>query len=430
MSDMIRRTLEYNDYIVKQVINITDVGHLVSDEDDGEDKLEKAANESGESAQAIAEKYTNLFFKDLVRLNVQTEGTQFPKATDYVAEQIAMIQTLTESGHAYRITDGVYFDTSVFKNYGQLGGVDTKTLEAGVRVKKNEEKRNPADFALWKCSPEGVRRQQEWKSPWCVGFPGWHIECSAMSRALLGRQLDIHSGGIDHIPVHHNNEIAQSESVNKKQFVQYWMHNNFITVEGRRMGKSQGNLITLDHVIDRGYAPLSYRYWLLTAHYRTPANFTWEALDGSHTALKKLHKYFIDELGAKDGTVDVAYQEKFHTFLNDDLDTPKAIALMWELVKDDRVFAEDKRATLLEMSKVLGLGLAASDTSLTQLLTGNAKKIEIAHAPEKIQELVAEREEARAQKNFDHADDLRQAILDAGYEITDGADGPSVERLS
>ncbi len=427
LSDLVRRTLEYNGYNVKQVINITDVGHLTGDNegdaDTGEDRQEKAAKLSGESAQDIAEKYTSLFKEDIKKLNLKTEGTQFPKATDYIAEQIAMVETLMEIGHAYKIDDGIYFDTSVFKNYGQLGGIDTQELEEGARVEKNEQKKNPSDFALWKFSQE--KRQQEWESPWGVGFPGWHIECSAMSRALLGRQVDIHTGGIDHIPIHHNNEIAQSESINKKKFVNYWMHNAFINIEGRRMGKSLGNLLTLDQIIDRGFSPLSYRYWLMTAHYKTPVNFTWDALEGSHTALKKLHRYFVDELSLKSGEIDSSYKEKFNGYINDDLDTPKAIALLWSLVKDDSITPENKRATLLNFDTVLGLGLSESDKSLDKLLHGTAAKLEV---PEEIQELIVEREEARESKDFEKADSLRDLIEKAGYKIEDSEEGPELSK--
>jgi len=428
LSDTIRRTLEYNGYVVKQVINITDVGHLTSDADEGEDKQEKAAKLSGESAQDVAKKYADLFLSDIAKLNIKTKNTKFPRATEYIGEQIAMIDTLMQIGSAYKISDGVYFDTSMFKNYGELGGVNEQELEEGARIEKNPEKRNSEDFALWKFSPEGEKRQQEWKSPWGVGFPGWHIECSAMSRSLLGRQLDIHTGGIDHIPVHHNNEIAQSESVNKKKFVNIWMHNAFINVEGRKMSKSLGNLITIDQIIDNGFSPLSYRYWLLTAHYRTPANFTWEALEGSNTALKKLHRIFVDELSVQSGEINEEYQEKFHTFINDDLDTPKAIALLWELVKDDSVSPESKRTTLLKFDSVLGLGLNESDESLTQLLRGTAQKLEISDVSKKVQKLVDNREKARDEKDFDTADSLRDKIEKEGYEIEDSGNGPELTK--
>jgi len=417
-SDLLRRVLEYNGYNVKQVINITDVGHLTDDADAGDDKLEKAAIATGETTQAIAKKYTDFFLSDIKKLNIETRGTLFPKATNYIEEQIAMVQTLIEIGSAYVIDDGVYYDTTTFEKYGELGSIDISTLEEGARVEVNVQKRNPTDFAIWKFSGK-EKRQQEWNSPWGVGFPGWHIECSAMSRALLGRQLDIHTGGIDHIPVHHNNEIAQSEAVNKKKFVQIWMHNEFINIEGRKMSKSLGNLINLDQIIDRGYSPLSYRYWLLTSHYKSHANFTWEAIEGSHTALKRIHKYFIDELSVQEGTISKEYEQKFHEFINDDLDTPKAIALLWELIKDDSISKEDKRVTLLLFDTVLGLGLSESDESLTRLLHGDAQKLLVGDVPKNIQKLVTEREKARKNKDFEIADKLREEIEKNGYTLED-----------
>ena len=430
LADTIRRVLEYNNYKVRQVINITDVGHLTGDNegdaDTGEDRMERAASASGESAQDIAQKYTDLFFTDLERLNVETEGTEFPRATQYIDGQIAMIATLLDIGSAYKTTDGIYYDTATFKDYGKLGNTNTDNIEEGARVEKNPEKRNPTDFALWKFSKPDEKRQQEWNSPWGVGYPGWHIECSAMSRALLGKQLDIHTGGIDHVPIHHNNEIAQSEAANKKKFVNYWLHNAFINVEGRRMGKSIGNLINLDQIIDRGFSPLGYRYWLLTAHYRTPANFTWDALEGSHTALKRLHRHFVDDLAVPVGSVNAQYQEKFHTFINDDLDTPKAVALMWDLLKDDSVSPADKRATLVNFDAVLGLGLNESNKNLNALLRGGGQKVEIDDAPADVQKLIEEREEARAAKDFNRSDELRDKIKEQGYTVTDTDSGPAL----
>lgn len=432
LADIIRRTFEYNGYEVKQVINITDVGHLTGDNtgdaDTGEDRMEKAALKSGESAQEIAKKYTTLFFSDIERMNLNTTDTEFPKATTYINEQIAMIATLIDIGYAYKIKDGIYFNTSMFKDYGKLGDINAQELEEGARIERNPEKHNPADFALWKFSNPEEGRQQEWKSPWGTGFPGWHIECSAMSRALLGKQLDIHTGGIDHIPIHHNNEIAQSEAISKKKFVNYWLHNAFINVEGRRMGKSIGNLINLDQVVDRGFSPISYRYWLLTAHYRTPTNFTWEALAGSHTALKKLHRYFVDELNVPTASINETYQERFQTYINDDLDTPKALALLWELVKDESIPAGDKRATLLNLDTVLGLGLNESDDSMIKLLRGGGQKLTVSDIPPEIQKMVQQREEARTNKDFTEADALRQQIREEGYEIEDADNGPSLSK--
>ena len=429
LSDMVRRTLEYNEYPVKQVINITDVGHLVSDADEGEDKQEKASRESGESAQDIAQKYTELLLSDIKKLNIKTDGTKFPRATEYIDEQIAMIETLIDIGSAYKINDGIYYDTSTFSNYGILGNIDINSLEEGARVEKNLQKRNPTDFALWKFSKASEDRQQEWSSPWGIGFPGWHIECSSMSRALLGRQIDIHTGGVDLIPTHHNNEIAQSEALTKKKFVNIWMHSEFINIEGRKMSKSIGNLISLDQIVDRGFSPLSYRYWILTAHYRSHINFSWEAIEGSHTALKRLHRYFIDELGRKNGEVSERYQEAFQKLINDDLDTPKAIALTWELVKNDEISKKDKRATLLNFDLVLGLGLNESDSTLTEMLRGDATKLKISDIPEKIQKMVEEREKARESKNFKTADSLRKKINEAGYEIKDLDTGVKLSKI-
>lgn len=435
MADLVRRVLEYNGYVVKQVINITDVGHLTGDNegdaDTGEDKLEKRAKETGEDTQTIAKKYTELFFEDIKRLNIVTEGTQFPRATEYIGEQIALVETLEQKGYAYTIKDGVYFDTSRFAEYGKLGKTDKDGIEEGARVLKNPEKRNPTDFALWKFSPpkkmRSKKRQQEWDSPWGVGFPGWHLECSAMARALLGKQIDIHTGGVDHIPIHHNNEIAQSEcSTGKKPFARFWLHNAFITIEGRRIGKSIGNTVNLDQLADRGFPPLSYRYWLLTAHYRTPANFTWEALEGARTSLLKLHRHFVDELAVKASQPAEAYMKKFTAFVNDDLDTPKAVALLWDLVKDDAVPPSEKRAAILEFDKVLGLGFSKSNEELASMLSGQARTLKTEDMPEELLELVRKREEARERKDFGEADTLRAEIETLGYLIKDTPEGPKI----
>lgn len=432
LADLIRRVLEYNDYDVTQVINITDVGHLTSDADAGEDKLEKRAQERGESVQAIAKQYTDAFFKDIERLNINAQGVQFPRATEYVQEQIALVQTLEEKGYAYKTSDGMYFDTSLFSNYGNLGNIAIEGLEEGARVEKNPEKRNLTDFALWKFSKDDEKREQEWDSPWGVGFPGWHIECSAIIRALLGKQIDIHTGGVDHIPVHHNNEIAQSEcSTGKKPFVHYWLHNAFITIEGRKISKSIGNTINLDQVIDRKFSPLAYRYWLLTAHYRTPANFTWEALEGAQTALTRLHRYFVDELSVTAiPTAPEAYQSRFQKAVNDDLDTPKALALLWELVKDTQISKEKKRATLLDMDRVLGLGLSESADALQKNLAGEAIRVAISDIPDEVQKLLQEREEARSSNEYAQADLLRTRIAELGFHVEDTPEGPRISERS
>lgn len=434
--DSIKRALKYNGYDVKQVINITDVGHLTSDADEGEDKVESGAKREGTKVKDIVKRYTDAFFEDLKKLNIDTESIIFPKATEHISEQIAFIQTLDEKGYTYKTSDGIYFDTSLRPDYGKLGNIDTKGLKEGARVKKGEKK-NPTDFALWKFSPVGEKRQQEWDSPWGVGFPGWHIECSAMSMKHLGKQIDIHTGGVDHIPVHHNNEIAQTESVTGKPFVNYWMHNKHITIEGQKISKSLGNTIYLQNIIDRGFSPLSLRYWFLTSHYRTQANFTWDALEAAQTALFKLHKHFVEEYlprrqagdARKGGAVNAEYKQKFDDFINDDLDTPQAIALVWDLIKDESVSKEDKRSTLLSFDEVLGFGLDHSNKKLVELLSGKGEKLKIGKLPKEVKMLVDEREKARKDKDFEKADQIRNELKEKGYEIEDTDEGPSVTKI-
>jgi cysteinyl-tRNA synthetase len=427
-ADTLKRMFAYNGYDIKQVINITDVGHLTSDADEGEDKIETGAKREGLKVKNIIKRYTDAFMDDMEKLNIDIAKINFPKATEHIPEQIAFIQTLDEKGYTYKTSDGIYFDTSLRPDYGKLGNIDTKGLKEGARVEENKEKKNPADFALWKFSKPDEKREQEWDSPWGVGFPGWHIECSAMSMKHLGKQIDVHTGGIDHIPIHHNNEIAQTESVTGKQFVNYWMHHEHVMIEGQKIAKSTGNTVLLRNVIDRGFSPLSLRYWFLTAHYRTQSNFTWEALEGAQTALFKLHKHFVEDYGAKDGAVNKEYENKFHEFVNDDLDIPKAIALMWDLVKDDTVPKEDKRSTLLAFDKVLGLGLDHSNKKLVTLLSGRGEKLEIGKLPKTIKKLVDEREEARKNKDFEKADELRDKLKEKGYEIEDREGGPEVTK--
>ncbi len=428
-ADILRRTLEYNGYSVKQVMNFTDFGHLTSDADEGEDKMAVGLKREGleptlENMRSLADTYIASFLEDIKALNVNSTDTQFPRASDYIEPQVVLIQTLVEKDYAYELEDGVYFDTQQFPTYGELGGQSESEQETGARVEANPDKRDPRDFVLWKKNPD-----LGWDSPWGKGFPGWHIECSGMIFALLGRQIDIHTGGIEHIGVHHNNEIAQSEAATgKKPFSRFWLHRAHIQVEGRKISKSLGNTVYLRQISDRGFSPLSYRYWLLTSHYSTPANFTWDALEGAHAALKKLHRYFVDELNVDDGLVDTQYQEKFTALINDDLNTPKAVALVWELVKDEDVTPEDKRATLLLFDSVLGLGLNESKDRLAELLKGGGQKLSISDAPENIQKLVEEREKAREQKDFERSDELRQKIKKEGYTIEDTDKGPQLSK--
>ncbi|MBI2046130.1 MAG: cysteine--tRNA ligase [Parcubacteria group bacterium] len=415
-ADILRRMFEYEGYAVHQVVNITDVGHLTSDQDAGEDKIEAGARREGKTAREIAKFYTDAFLADIDALNIK-RADKYPKATEHIPEQIALIQKLETGGHTYRTSDGIYFDTSTFPAYGKLAQLDIEGLKEGARIEKNPEKRNAADFALWKFSPkDGAKREQEWESPWGLGFPGWHIECSAMSMKYLGETFDIHTGGIDHIPVHHTNEIAQSESATGKPFVHYWMHSGFVNISGGKMAKSEENFIRLKTLVEKGFSPLSYRYWLLTAHYSKMITFSEEAVRGAQTALGKLYTAIASYKNG--GSINASYQKKFVGTVTEDLNTPQAIALVWELVKDDSVSPADKKATLVDFDRVLGLDLE------------NAKEHTAAEPiPDEIQKLTEERESARASGDFARADEIRKKIADLGYEINDTPTGPSIKKI-
>ena len=427
-ADILKRALIYNDYKVKQVINITDVGHNQGDADEGEDKMEVSARAQKKSASELARFYTDAFLKDLDLLNVDTEGTLFPRATAHIKEQIELIETLEKKGFVYTTSDGVYFDTSKFPAYGKLGKIDLAGLEEGKRVAINKEKRNPTDFAVWKFSPNSgagptVKREQEWPSPWGVGFPGWHIECSAMVMKLLGQTIDIHTGGIDHIPVHHNNEIAQSEAATGQPFARFWLHNAFLNIDGAKIAKSVGNTFYLSDVVAKGITPLAYRYWLLGATYRTNMNFTWEALEASQTAYKKLVAHVsklqteVGEDGAEKNNKEINknYSNKFQEAINDDLNTPRAIALIWDLIKDESVPSLEKLATIANFDQALGFDLVHQ----AELLADQAKTAASAEVPADIQTLIEAREAARAQKDYQKADQLRTEIEKKGHKVVD-----------
>jgi cysteinyl-tRNA synthetase len=406
--DILRRVLEFNGYVVKHVVNITDVGHLTSDADTGEDKMEKGSRLTGKSAWEIAEFYTRVFQDDLRRLNI-LEPTIWCKATDHIAEQIEFIRCIEEKGFTYRTSDGIYFDTSKLSNYGYLARLDVEGLKAGARVDV-AEKRSPTDFALWKFSPTEQKRQMEWDSPWGVGFPGWHIECSAMSAKYLGTFFDIHCGGEDHIPVHHTNEIAQTEACYGTRLANFWMHGYFLQLNNAKMAKSAGGFLRLQDLVDRGYDALAYRFFCLGAHYRALLNFTWDSLDGAATALNRL-RAASHEWGGP-GSVDEGYVGRFAEQINDDLNMPRALALTWDLVRSD-LPPSTKKATLLHFDKVLGLSLA------------QWKPVE-KDVPDEIMALVNKRQEARAAKRWKEADELRGEIVAAGYEVEDTPQGPHV----
>jgi len=413
-ADMLRRALELNGYTVTQVINITDVGHLTHN-DSGEDKIEKAAHQKGISAKDITSFYTDSFFADLEDLNINRSLIQFPRASDYIQQQIQLIQKLEEKNVAYTTSDGVYFDISKNENYPQLGSIDTHQLQEGVRVEANAEKRNPGDFALWKLSPQNGTRLQEWGSPWGVGFPGWHIECSSLIKACLDDQIDIHTGGVDLQFPHHANEIAQSQTITKKPLARYWLHSEHVQIHGAKMAKSDGNIITLSD-LKKTYSihPIVYRYWLLTAHYRSRISFDKNTVTGVGTALQRLAQ-FIQNLPTN-GQPDPNYQSRFIQSLNNDLATPDIIAGIWDAHNDDTLSPEVQRATIETGLSMLGIDLSVIQSS----------SLEIDNLPPEIIDLLHEREKARSHNDFSKADTLRDTIQHKGYIITDTSDGPRV----
>ncbi len=410
--DILKRTLMFDGYNVKHVINITDVGHLTSDNDTGEDKIEKSARLKSKSAWDIAQFFTQEFKDDLKKLNI-LEPTVWAKATDNIVEQINLIKILDEKGYLYKTSDGMYFDTSKVQDYGKLARLNLAGQEEGARVEVNQEKKNSSDFAVWKFSPKGVQRQMEWESPWGVGFPGWHIECSAMSMKYLGETIDIHAGGIDHLTVHHPNEIAQSESATGKQFVRFWVHGEFLLINEGKMAKSGGNFLTLKSLENKGFAPVVYRFFCLSAHYRSKLNFSWETLSNAKNSWDKLVKKFL-ELGKQNGQIDNQFLEKFTEQVNDDLLMPKALAIVWEVFKSNLTDA-DKRATLIKFDEVLGLGFLEL-------------KQENQIVPEDIQILVDNRLKARVEKKWDKADELRKKIDELGWTVEDAADTSIVKK--
>ncbi|OGC61126.1 cysteine--tRNA ligase [candidate division WWE3 bacterium RIFOXYC1_FULL_40_10] len=410
LGDILLRTLKFNGYIVKYVMNLTDVGHLsgdnLGDADTGEDRVEKAALEEGKTAKEITDFYINAFMKDLAVLNISTPS-KFTRATEYITQQIALIQQLEEKGYTYATKDGIYFDTAKFKNYGKLSGMSSEQILEGARVEPNPEKRNPADFALWKFSAEGTNRLQEWNSPWGIGFPGWHIECSAMAINELGESIDVHLGGEDLRMIHHQNEIAQSECATEKTFSKYWMHGAFLQVDGKRMGKSEGNAYTIEDVVGKGFKPLALRYFYFGAHYRTQQNFTWEALENAQNSLLKIYE-ILGSYKLQDGmTPSQKYRDLFEETINDDLNMPQALAVFWDLLKSSLPESE-KLLTALELDKVLGIGLEQNVAYIV---------------PSAVMDLAKTRDQYRKSGIWDKADKVRKELFQMGYVVEDKSDG-------
>ncbi len=406
--DILRRTLEFNGYSVKHVMNITDVGHLVSDADTGEDKMEKGSRRTGKTAWEIAEYYTQAFIEDLNLLNI-LQPIIWCKATDHINEQIEFIQCIEMQGYSYKTSDGVYFDTSKLSDYGYLARIDVEGLQAGTRIEMGE-KRLPTDFALWKFSPKDQKRQMEWDSPWGKGFPGWHIECSAMSAKYLGSFFDIHCGGEDHISVHHTNEIAQTEACYNTHLANFWMHGYFLQLDEAKMAKSQGGFLRIKTLLDKGFDPLAYRFFTFSALYRAKLNFTWEGLDGAAKSLDKLRALVFG--WGEPGSIDSHYLEQFTSQVNEDLNMPRAVAVVWELARS-ALPDSSKKATILEFDRILGLNLGRW-------------KPEEEVIPEAILMLAQQRQNLRKEKRWAEADALRDEIIQAGFDIEDTPQGSRV----
>lgn len=414
--DILVRVLKYTGFKVKRVMNITDVGHLTSDADAGEDKMELGARREGKTAGEIASFYTAAFKNDMKQLKL-LQPDVWCRATDHIKEQIALVNSLEKKGFTYTIPDdGIYYDPSKFKDYAKLGRLNLKGMKAGARVAVAEGKRSPADFALWKFSPKEKKRQMEWKSPWGIGFPGWHIECSAMSMKYLGRHFDIHCGGVDHIQIHHTNEIAQSEALTGKKWVNYWLHAEFLLLDEAKMAKTGEHFITLQTLVEKGFPPLAYRYFCLGAHYRTKLNFSWEALDAAKNACARLQEHAIKIFKAKPekGSIFDAHRKRFLDAINKDLDMPVAMAILWEIVRNNKISNGVKHSLLLDFDKVLGIDI------------GKQPKKE--KLPNEVIKLMKERDEARRSKNWPVADSIRQKLQDMGYVVEDAAEGTRVKR--
>jgi cysteinyl-tRNA synthetase len=410
--DLLKRALRWNGYRVRHVMNITDVGHLTSDADTGEDKMEKGSRRTGMTAWEIAQLYTDAFLADMKALHIEQPDV-LCRATDHIREQVEFIADLERKGFAYATTDGVYFDTSKQPDYGRLARLDKEGLAAGHRVEQGE-KRHPTDFALWKFSPPGERRQMEWESPWGKGFPGWHIECSAMAQKYLGDWFDIHCGGEDHIPVHHTNEIAQTEARVGTRLANFWMHGYFLLSNDAKMAKSAGEFLRLATLAERGYDPIAFRYLCLTGHYRSQLNFTWDALDAAQTGLERMRAGFHALPADAAAQADPALVLRFTGMVNDDLNLPRALAVAWEALRSDAPTAV-KRATLAKFDEVLGLGLASWRPQAVAV-------------PADIEALAKARTDARRARDWAKADRLRKTLADAGWDVEDRADGHVLKR--
>ena len=413
--DVLRRVLRYNGYKIKHVMNITDVGHLVSDGDEGEDKMLKSAREEHKTPLEIAEHYTKLFFNDLKALNIETPEIVC-KATDHIKEMLEYVEKLVERGYAYETSTAIYFDISKLDKYPVLSNLNLEEQKAGARVDVDPEKRNPYDFALWIKAPENHLMKRD--SPWGPSYPGWHIECSAMGRKYLGEQFDIHTGGIDLIPTHHENEIAQSKGACGKVPARFWLHGEYLLIDGGKMSKSLGNVYLIKDFIERGYDPIVYKLFSYSSHYKNKLNFTWEGIESASKSLERLKNGYKAHLEGKDEITEnivKEYEERFHKAINDDLNMPSAMGVVWEVVRNEKKSPKLAKL-LLKFDTVLGLKIDEETSK---------EKTDI---PEEILELVQERQEARKNKDWAKSDELRELINEKGYDIKDTKEGMEIKK--
>lgn len=422
LNDTLRRVLKYNGYELKHVMNITDVGHLESDADEGEDKMEKAARKEKKDPYEIANFYTEIFLKDMEKLNIDKPEI-ITKATENISQMIEYVKEIIKNGYAYETSKGIYFDISKLDKYPVLSNRKLDDQIAGARVDVDPEKKNPYDFALWIKAPEN--HIMKWESPWGLSYPGWHLECSTMGRRFLGEEFDIHTGGVDHIPTHHENEIAQSKGATGKIPAHVWMHCEYLQVDGGKMSKSLGNTYTISQLEEKSISPLAFKLFCFTAHYRNKLNFTFEGAYGAQKALERLYDSYIKNAnGVDDVDEDIIkeYEERFLAYINDDMNMPGAMSVVWEIARNAKKsikFAD----LLLKFDKVLGLDMKNAENYLLEF-----KHEESEELPEEIKALVEERKQARAEKNWVKSDEIRDRIISLGYSIKDTKDGIIVKK--
>ena len=415
--DVLRKVLRYNGYKIKHAMNITDVGHLVSDGDEGEDKMLKSAREENKAPEEIANHYTKLFFDDLKNLNLETPEI-ICKATDHIQDMLKYVEKLVEKGYAYETSTAIYFDISKLDKYPVLSNLNLEDQKAGARVEVDPEKKNPQDFALWIKAPEN--HLMKWDSPWGPSYPGWHIECSAMGQKYLGEQFDIHTGGIDLIPTHHENEIAQSKGYCGKIPAKYWLHGEYLLIDGGKMSKSLGNVYLIKDIIDKGYDPLVYKLFTYSSHYRNKLNFTWDGIEATSKSLERLKNGYKAHLDGTDKIEDskiIEYEERFHKAINDDLNMPFSMGVVWEVVRNEK-----KSPKLAEL-------LLKFDTILGLKIDEETKQDKVQdEIPEEILKLVEERNIARANKDWAKSDELRDKIQEKGFKVIDSKEGTRIEK--